>query len=57
MPKSDKAYWTEKFAGNVKRMRRDKRALNRLGWCVRTIWECQVKQAADLPEYIQRVLK
>lgn len=56
-PKSNKTYWTIKFANNVKRMRHNQKALNRLGWRVRTIWECQIKKTANLSEYIKRILK
>ena len=41
-PKSNTAFWTEKFGRNVERDRRNAALLRRLGWKVRVVWECQV---------------
>ena len=38
-PKSNQAFWQEKFARNVERDRRNVRSLKQLGWKVIIIWE------------------
>ena len=42
-PKSRVAFWTEKFAENVARDRRNEEALRDLGWRVLVIWECDTR--------------
>ena len=41
MPKSNPAFWQEKFEKNVARDKRTSRALRSLGWHVVIIWACQ----------------
>ncbi len=43
VPKTNRAYWTEKIARNKARDRKNAAALRRLGWRVVTIWECKIK--------------
>jgi len=40
-PTSNRKFWTDKFDRNVKRDRKNKRALKRLGWKVLVVWECE----------------
>ena len=42
-PKSRIAFWTEKFARNVARDRRNEEKLRNLGWRVMVIWECETR--------------
>ena len=42
-PKSRVAFWTEKFAGNVARDRRNEEALRKLDWRTLVIWECEAR--------------
>lgn len=42
-PKSRVEFWTDKFAKNVERDRRAISDLERLGWRVMTIWECETE--------------
>ncbi|HMO04420.1 MAG TPA: DNA mismatch endonuclease Vsr [Kiritimatiellia bacterium] len=44
MPKTRKRFWTEKFAGNVLRDKRNSIALRRAGWSVIVVWECDVQR-------------
>ena len=44
-PKTRVAFWRRKFAENVGRDRRVKLALQRLGWRVVTVWECELRDA------------
>lgn len=52
IPKSNKKYWVSKLERNVERYKINKRELNRLGWNVVTIWECEIK---DLEKIITRL--
>jgi DNA mismatch endonuclease (patch repair protein) len=52
-PKSNIEFWKEKFKNNVARDERAKRELERLGWRVAIIWECET---AD-PNGLDRKLK
>lgn len=40
-PKSNAAFWMDKFARNVERDARKVKALRALGWKVAVVWECQ----------------
>jgi DNA mismatch endonuclease (patch repair protein) len=53
MPKTRVSYWQEKFASNVTRDRRAANELERLGWRVMTIWECETKQEELLTKLLQ----
>jgi DNA mismatch endonuclease (patch repair protein) len=48
-PASNVDYWRRKLAKNVARDRANVRKLRRLGWCVLTVWECQIKRPTLLP--------
>jgi DNA mismatch endonuclease (patch repair protein) len=43
IPKSNADYWRNKIARNDKRDRAVRAALQRLGWCVKISWECDLK--------------
>jgi DNA mismatch endonuclease (patch repair protein) len=57
-PKSNEAFWNDKFAGNVARDASASQELERLGWAVLTIWECETADpdalARSLTEYLGR---
>lgn len=56
-PKSNIAFWLEKFASNVDRDRRTTRQLRSEGWKVVTIWECQVSDRDSLFARLARELR
>ena len=56
MPKSRLEFWQPKLEGNKKRDERNKRELQRMGWKVLTVWECQVNRPARLADRIRRFL-
>lgn len=56
LPKSRLDFWVPKLEGNKKRDRRTARALAKAGWNVLTIWECQLKNTANLEAMIRRFL-
>ena len=53
-PGSRAAYWRRKFSDNVRRDRRDRRRLQRLGWQTFIAWECRIDRDV---ERIVRALK
>jgi DNA mismatch endonuclease, patch repair protein len=48
MPKSRKEFWREKFDANVARDARAEAALEKMGWRVVKVWECETKHDADI---------
>ena len=48
LPKSRVEFWIRKFQANVERDRRDVRALEKLGWRVLVLWECELKDESGL---------
>ena len=56
-PKSRIDFWTEKFAENVARDRKVRRALKRDGWRVLEVWECQTDEPARLVRRLERAIK
>lgn len=55
-PKSNEAFWSQKFVRNVERDREVVNELRRAGWRPIVIWECETKQG-DLAARINRLLK
>ena len=47
--KSNVSYWSGKVAGNRARDERHRAALEKEGWTVVVIWECQTRQPQRLP--------
>jgi len=45
LPKSNRAFWAEKLAGNQRRDQRNDAALAALGWTVRHVWEHEDPEA------------
>lgn len=56
LPKSRLDFWVPKLEGNKQRDRRNQRALNKEGWKVLTIWECQLKKLERLESTLRRFL-
>jgi DNA mismatch endonuclease, patch repair protein len=42
LPTTRAAFWRSKIAGNVRRDRRNNKALQKMGWHVVTVWQCQL---------------
>ena len=57
VPGTNSSYWQSKFESNKARDRRSRRSLNRMGWRVLTIWECETRKAAKLTERITGFLE
>jgi len=45
-PGTNRDYWIPKLRRNRERDRRNERALRRLGWSVRSIWECKLEASS-----------
>lgn len=46
-PKSRQPFWAEKFAGNVERDARTRAELERAGWRVIVVWECELESDTE----------
>jgi DNA mismatch endonuclease (patch repair protein) len=44
VPASNKNFWKEKFDANVARDKRVRQQLQRIGWKVIVVWECQLDE-------------
>lgn len=56
-PKTNAAFWSLKFAQNVDRDRRKRRALCALGYEVAVIWQCEVETEARMESRLRNILK
>jgi DNA mismatch endonuclease, patch repair protein len=56
VPRTRTEFWHEKFARNLARDRRVRRALNRAGWSVGVVWECALRDEASLERRLLRFL-
>lgn len=57
IPKTRTNYWKKKLLGNKERDNKHKRKLNKLGWRVLTVWECEIenKPEATLKNAIAKI--
>lgn len=44
MPESRREFWLAKISGNKLRDQRNIATLSNLGWRVRVVWECELRQ-------------
>ena len=56
-PSSNAAYWNAKFKRNVERDRRNELMLNKLGWRVIVVWECELKTDDFLDKVLCMILR
>ncbi len=57
MPKSNCAFWEEKITANRQRDQRNVFLLEKLGWKVWTIHECELRTATDRAQTLGRLLR
>ena len=57
IPKSNRDYWQGKISRNRERDALSLEALRREGWCVLTVWECQMKDQDVFREQLRRFLE
>lgn len=55
-PKSRQRYWSDKFAANISRDKRNTRRLRRSGWEVCVVWECETRNAKLLETRLKAFL-
>lgn len=56
VPKSNHEYWVAKIARTKARDNANKEALQKNGWGVMIIWECEIRNKASISEKIDRFL-
>jgi len=56
-PKTNTAYWLTKIVNNSKRDIKNKNLLEKLGFKVFTIWECETKKSDLLNEKISQIIQ
>jgi DNA mismatch endonuclease (patch repair protein) len=56
-PKTNVEFWNRKFNNNVERDRRAQEGLQRLGWKVIVIWECETSDRPGLSSKLSAYLK
>ncbi len=56
VPKANRVYWLDKVARNRARDAAARAALEAQGWCVETVWECELKDRARLEARMRGVL-
>lgn len=47
LPKTNRDFWKNKFDANIERDKQKTLELERLGWKVKVVWECQLKNELD----------
>lgn len=56
-PKSNWEFWNSKLDANIARDRRNQSDLEKLGWRVLVVWECEASRTGDLSEKLSRGLR
>ena len=56
-PATNRDFWVEKIRRNKVRDRKSRRTLQKLGWDVYTIWECNLGSAKTLDRLILQITK
>lgn len=56
MPKTRVDFWKTKFKRNVVRDRKVRRQLQRLGWRVHIIWECDTRDSVALESRLRKIV-
>ena len=52
-PKTKISFWEKKFISNVLRDNRVSKEINRLGWKIFTVWECELKDREKLTKQLR----
>jgi len=56
IPKTHTPFWRTKLRNNVKRDAGNVLALNQSGWRVLTVWQCELKDRAELESRLRKFL-
>lgn len=57
IPKSNQAFWQEKFQKTVERDKRKRKQLKDAGWSVHVVWECEAVESESLGTVLSGILK
>ena len=55
-PTTNEEFWNKKLDGNIKRDRRFRRAVSRMGWRVLVVWECETRKPDKVLRKLERFL-
>jgi len=55
-PKTRRKFWMAKFEQNVKRDQAAKAALQKRGWDVMIVWECEIRNIEDTRSHLRQFL-
>ena len=55
-PKQNRDYWLAKITRNAARDRTNLAKLEALGWCVLVVWECELKELAEVRSRLESFL-
>jgi DNA mismatch endonuclease (patch repair protein) len=56
-PKDREEFWLVKFKANMERDRRNIEVLEKLGWRVLVVWECELKVVSSFKDKIYTVVE
>lgn len=56
MPAANREFWLAKFKANVRRDRRNVRELERAGWGVIVVWQCETSHRRELADRLRQEL-
>jgi DNA mismatch endonuclease (patch repair protein) len=56
MPASHQDYWIPKFKRTVERDKKNQKELQRLGWKVIVLWECELRELKQLSERLMNAI-
>jgi DNA mismatch endonuclease (patch repair protein) len=57
VPKSRQEYWAPKLKMNCQRDKKNRRKLRAQGWAVLTLWECELRDSAQVKKQVTAFLK
>jgi DNA mismatch endonuclease (patch repair protein) len=57
MPKSRVEFWSRKFEGNIARDKTVEQQLQKMGWAVLTVWECETYDTQKLNRRLKASLR
>jgi len=56
LPETRKEFWEKKVNGNIKRDQKNKSELEKLGWNVITIWQCELKNNVIRNKTLEKII-
>jgi DNA mismatch endonuclease (patch repair protein) len=57
LPKSNVEYWKNKIKTNEERDLKNKEALEKLGWNIIVVWECELKTKEKVEQTVENLIK